>query len=110
MGCGGFFAKLLNHSMFEILIGLLSANNAEVDLLWQFEDSGAKSFVWCEPSFDKLDFEEVEPIFWFHLLEGANLKVPHCGTVTANGAGQQVDFWLVAGTTVGGGSKMDWVP
>ena len=53
LGC--FFAKLLNHSMFEILIGLLSANNAEVDLLWQFEDSGAKSFVWCEPSLVKLE-------------------------------------------------------
>ena len=75
----GFFAKLLNHSMFEIPIVLLCVNNAEVDFLGQFEDSGAKFFLFGEVSFGKLYFEEVEPIFWFHLLEGANLNVSHCG-------------------------------
>ena len=86
MGCGGFFAKLLNHSMFELVIVFLCVNDAEVDFHGQFEDSGAKFFLFGEVSFGKLYFEEVEPIFWFHLLEGANLKVPHCGAVQPMGA------------------------
>ena len=76
--------------MFEIPIVLLCVNNAEVDFLGQFEDSGAKLFLFGVAFFGKLDFEEVEPIFWFHLLEGANLNVSHCGE---NG------FGSVAGTT-----------
>ena len=82
---GFFLAKLLNHSMFEILIALLCLTNGKVDFHGQFEDSGAKPFFFGVNCFGKPDFKEVEPIFWFHLLEGANLKVPHCWTVTANG-------------------------
>ena len=77
--------------MFEILIAFLCVLTGKVDFHGQFEDSGGEP-LFLGVCFGKLDFEEVEPIFWFHLLEGANLKVPHCGTVTANGAGPQVDL------------------
>ena len=103
MGCGGFFAKLLNHSMFEIPIVLLCVNNAEVDFLGQFEDSGAKLFLFGVAFFGKLYFEEVEPIFWFHLLEGANLNLGalHCG---------KMGLAQLQAQQKGGGSKMDWLP
>jgi len=81
VGCGGFFAELLNHSMFEIFI-VLGENDGLVDFPGQKLESGIKLELLSGVAiFGKLDFEEVEPIFWFHLLEGANLNLRalHCG-------------------------------
>ena len=77
---GFFFAKLLNHSMFEIPI-VLGGNDGLVDFPGQKLESGIKLELFSGVAiFGKLDFEEVEPFFWFHLLEGANLNlgVVHC--------------------------------
>ena len=53
--------------------------------------------------FGKLAFEEVEPIFWFHLLEGANLNLGalHFG---------KMGLAQLQAQQKGGGSEMDWLP
>ena len=61
---------------------VLGENNSLVNFPGQFLESGVKLELLSGVAiFGKLDFEEVEPIFWFHLLEGANLNLGalHCG-------------------------------
>ena len=73
--------------MFEI-VKVFDVKKGLIDFLGQFKERGVElALLTGVAIFGKLDFEEVEPFFWFPLLEGANLNlgVVHCSGTTERG-------------------------